>query len=341
MKNLLTRLRRTGLLFLIGIFLIIYLGLGALFIQQSPKQKELNGQIAKQGLVAAKPLPPADKLKAEADEVKVALAPLTDYAVLEVLVKIAQQSGINVDLEADRFNVPPAGKATEVKIGEGKYQVMPIKNIKVQGTYENVVKFVADLDAGTTLKTMVLRKAVISEVEIMFEDVEKERRQEWQDVQAAVKTMMAENGLETIPRPRDFAGEVAFNDMTAFPDVLSDWVKEVGGKTADPKGNSYIDGDKAGYLLFGQDVTGDGKLTGLVDYLKLKTTKYYYTCEADGGVRQFGSAVVYGAVEYLGSELSWIETQAAVDVDIYFKVEKPAETKPAAQAQPKPTTGGK
>ena len=341
MKNLLTRLRRTGLLFLIGIFLIIYLGLGALFIQQGPAQKELNERIASQSIVAARPLPPADKLKAEADEVKVALAPLTDYAVLEVLVKIARQSGINVDdTEAKKFSVPPAGKATEVKIGDGQYQVMPIKNIKVQGAYENVVKFVADLDAGTTLKTMVLRKAVISEVEIVFEDVEKERRQEWRDVQEAVKTMMAENGLETIPYPMDFAGEVAFNDMTAFPDAISDWTGDVGGKTADPKGTKYVDGDKAGYLLLGQDVTGDGKLTGLVDYLKIKTTKYYYTCEADGRVRQFGSAVIYGAVEYLGSEPSRFETQAAVDVDIYFKVEKPAETKPATQTPPKTTTGG-
>ena len=328
-------------MFLIGIFLIIYLGLGALFIQQGPAQKKLNDQIAQQSVVAAKALPPADKLKAEADEVKVALAPLTDYAVLEVLVKIARQSGINVDDAAKKFSVPPAGKATEVKISEGKYQVMPIKNIKVQGSYENVMKFVSDLDAGTTLKTMVLRKAVISEVEITFEDVEKERRQEWQDVQEAVKTMMAENGLETIPYPRDFAGEVAFNDMTAFPDAISDWTADVGGKTADPNGNSYIDGDKAGYLLSGHDITGDGKLTGLVDYLKIKTTKYYYTYGVDGQVRQFGSAVIYGAVEYLGSELFWFETQAAVDVDIYFKVEKPAETKPAAQAQPKPTTGGK
>jgi len=327
-------------LFLIGIFLIIYLGLGALFIQQGPAQKKLNDQIAHQSVVAAKALPPADKLKAEADEVKGALAPLTDYAVLKELVKIARESGINVDDAAKKFSVPPAGKATEVKIGEGKYQVMPIKNIKVQGAYENVVKFVADLDAGTTLKTMVLRKAVISEVEIMFEDVEKERRQEWQDVQAAVKTMMAENGLETIPYPMDFAGEVAFNDMTAFPDAISDWTGDVGGKTADPNGNSYVDGDKAGYLLSGHDITGDGKLTGLVDYLKTKSTKYYYTCEADGQIRQFSGSAVHGVIEYLGSEASWFETQAAVDVDIYFKVEKPAETKPATQTPPKTTTGG-
>ena len=341
MKNLLTRLRRTGLLILIGIFLIIYLGLGALFIQQGPAQKKLNDQITQQSVVAAKALPPADKLKAEADAVKVALAPLTDYAMLEILVKIARQSGINVDdTEAKKFSVPPAGKATEVKIGEGKYQVMPIKNIKVQGAYDNVMKFVADLDAGTTLKTMVLRKAVISEVEIMFEDVEKERRQEWHDVQAAVETMMAENSLETILYPRDFAGEVAFNDMTAFPDAISDWTGDVGGKTADPKGNSYIDGDKAGYILLSHDIIGDGKLTGLVDYLNIKTTKYYYTCEADGRVRQFNEQIVNGAIEYFDSALSRFETQAAVDVDIYFKVEKPAETKPATQTPPKTTTGG-
>lgn len=341
MKNLLSRLRRTGFLFLIGIFLIIYLGLGILFIQQGPTQKKLNEQIAKQSVVAAKPLPPADKLKAESDEVKTALVQPTEYGVLETLVKIARQSGIDVATEAKKFSVPPTGKPTEVKVGEGKYQVMPVKNVKAQGSYDNVLKFVADLDAGTTLKTMVLRKVAISEVEIMYEDAEKERRQEWRDVQAAVKTMMAENGLTELPYPRNAAGEVAFNDMTVFPDAISDWTEEVGGKKADPKGSKYIDGDKAGYLLLGHDITGDGKLTGLVDYLKLKTTKYYYTCEADGQVRQFGGAVISGAAKYFGNEPSWFETQVAVDVDIYFKVEKPPEPKPVQQPQPKPATGGK
>lgn len=341
MKNLLTRLRRTGFLFLIGIFLIIYLGLGILFIQQGPKQEDLNEQITKQSIVAAKPLPPADKLKAETDEVKAALAPLNDYAVLEILVKIAQQSGIDVSGEARKFSVPSANKPTEVTVGGGKYQVMSVKNIRVQGAYDNVMKFLTDLDAGNTLKTMVLRKVNLSEVEMTFDEKELARRQEWQDVQKAVKAMMAANGLKEIPHPRNFAGEFAYNDMNVFPDVLSDWGEPSGGKNTDPKGNEYIDGDKAGYLLSGQDITADGKSESLFDYLKIKTTTYYYTCEADGQVRQFSGPDVQSAKEYTGMELFWFETQAALDVDIYYKVEQPAAAKPAAQPQPKPATGGK
>lgn len=244
MKNLLTRLRRTGFLFLIGVFLIVYVGLGILYFQQSTKQKELTEQIAKQGVVAAKPLPAIDKLKAESEEVKLALAPLTDYAVLETLVKIARESGINIERAAGKFTVPPAGKVVEVKIGDGKYQVLPIKNLKVQGNYASVMKLVADLDAGKTLKTMVLKKAVISEVEIIYEGTEKERRQEWRDVQDAVKALMADNRLKTIPHPRNYDGEIAFNDMTAFPDILSSWVEKVVGRRPTPRATNTLMGTK-------------------------------------------------------------------------------------------------
>ncbi len=341
MNNLITRLRRTGFLFLIGIFLIIYLGLGIIYFQQGPKQNELNEAIAKQSVIAAKPLPLADNLKAEYDLVKQALNPVTDYAVLEILVKIAKASGINVADEAGKFNIPPPSKIIEVKIGDGKYQVLPIRNIKVQGKYDDVLAFVADLDAGKTLPTMVLKKAVISQVAVMYEGAEKERRQEWRDVQAAVNAMMLENALPAIPHARNFTGEVAFDDMTVFPDALSDWTEETGGKPADPKGNKYTDGDKVGYLLFGHDIIADGRQTNLVNYLKVKTTKYYYTCEANGTVRQFDGPAVGGAIEYRGSEEALTETQATVDVDIYYRVEKPAETKPPTpQPQPKPKTGG-
>ncbi len=339
MKNLLARLRRTGLLFLVGIFLIVYVGLGFLYFQQGPRQKKLNEQIVQQSIVAAKPLPPADKLQAEANDVKIALAPLTDYAVLKKLVEIARASGIDVSNTSGKFTVPAAGKVSEVTVGSGKYQVLPIKGIKVQGTYENVMQFVADLDAGKTMPTMVLRKASISEVEIPPAVADPARAQELQDVQAAVKALMEANGLETIPYPRDFGGEIAFNDMTVFPDVTSDWIGEDATKVTDSLGIRYRDGDKPGYVLNGNDFIADGQQTILADYFKVKKTKYYYTCEADGQVRQFASSLLQGALEYHYNLTPVYESQALVDVDVYYKVETKPATTPTVQ--PKPTTGAK
>ena len=72
-----TRLRRMGGLFLIGILVILCIALGALYIQQGARQKELSEQIAKVSLTVAKPLPNDEKLLAEYDEVKRSLSPLT------------------------------------------------------------------------------------------------------------------------------------------------------------------------------------------------------------------------------------------------------------------------
>ena len=337
MKNLSARLRRTGFLFLVGIFLIIYVGLGFLYFQQAPQQKKLNEQIIQQSIVAAKPLPVADKLQAEANEVKIALAPLTDYAVLEKLVTIARESGINVERAAGKFTVPAASKVTDVTVGSGKYQVLPVKNIKVQGSYEDVMRFVADLDVGRTLPTMVLRRAAISKIELPLASQDPSRAQELLDVQAAVGALMEANGLETLPYPRDFAGEVAFNDMTVFPDAASDWIGDRAGKLVDSLGLSYMDGDKPGYLLIGNDIIADGQQTNLADYFKIKKTKFFYTCEANGLVRQFNASILLGAMEYHFNLTPTFETQATVDVDVYYKV----ETKPITPTvQPKPTTTG-
>ena len=50
------------------------------------------------------------------------------------------------------------------------------------------------------------------------------------------------------------------------------------------------------------------------NYIPNLTTKYYYTCEADGTVRQFDGPDVATAIEYVD-----IEAVVTLDVDLYSK----------------------
>ena len=174
-KNLLNRFRQSAVLVLIGLFLIIYIAFGFIYWQQGSQQKELEEQSAKISLIVAKPLPSQEKLQAEYDEVNRALA-MTDSDAIAILVGIAEKSGISTDPDSDKFRVPST-KPKDEKVGGGTYQVFPFRSISVQGSYENVMAFIADLDSGTTLETMVLKKVTINQIEVEGEG-EKEARTE-------------------------------------------------------------------------------------------------------------------------------------------------------------------
>ena len=79
-----TRFGRMGLLFLVGIVVIVFAALGILYVQQEPRQRELTEQIHKLNLTLRRPLPDAEKLQAEYDEVNRALSPLTREGDLDI-----------------------------------------------------------------------------------------------------------------------------------------------------------------------------------------------------------------------------------------------------------------
>jgi len=324
-KALLTRFRHMGVLFVIGVFLIIFIALGILYFQQGAQQRELEEQITKLSLVVAKPLGSAEKLRAEYDEVNLALAPMTNIAAVAMLVSIAEKSGIDIGANAGKLRISPA-TVREEKMGVATYQVLSFKNITVQGDYDKVMAFISTLDSGETLKTMVLKKVAIRQVEVRFVDEEGDRRAEFRNVASAVIDMMDDNGLFGIPNPMRFAGGVATNLMgddpdteatvEGFPDITT---------TAAEKGYIGTGSPRDGYVLYGHHKisTDDTTTFSTVNpYITILTTTYYYTCEADGTVRQFDGASVATATEYLGSEESRIETVAIVDVDIYTKPEE-------------------
>ena len=322
MENLFTRIGRMAFLLILGICVVAYVALGFFYWQQGEKQIELEEQIAKTSAIVSKPLPSAEKLNAEYDKVNEALIPLETPEALEKVVKIAQRSGIDIDPGSTMFNIPPPSSPGEQKIGENTYQVLALRDIKVQGDHESVMAFVSDLDSGKTLQTMVLRKISITYIDISYEGEEAARREEFRNISAAVLGMMADNALDEIPDPLSYDGGAATNYMgddtdtenvtEGFPDIVT---------TVAEKGYTGLDIPKDGYVLRNHDRISTDNTTQFesVNYIGVLTTRYYYTCETDGTVRQFDGPDVATAAEYLGSEGSRTDTIAKVDVDLYSK----------------------
>jgi hypothetical protein len=312
MENLLARIGRMAFLLIIGVCLVTYIALGIFYWQQGLKQEGLDEQIQKTSVIVSKPLAGTEKLQAEYEAVNQALAPLAVPESLKIIVGIAEDSGIDVDSTAGKINIPAPGSLEQKKIGENNYQVLSLKNIKVRGEPEYVTAFISDLDSGETMKNMVLTKFSISQTELEVKEAEKLRREEYRDVSLAVRTMMNDNGLTEIPAPLDYAGEVATNDMgltllTGFPDVST---------VAADRGYTGAGTPRDGYVLYQHDRIDTDNTTQyeVVSYISTGTTSYYYTCEADGTVRQFDGPDVTTAREYLD-----IETVVNLNVDIYTK----------------------
>ena len=320
-KKLLIKFWSLGVLLLIGLFLVIYIALGFVYLQQGAKQEELEKQIVNLSIVLDRVLPSGEELRAKYDEVNLALAPMDTKDAIEKLVSIAKESGIDIDPLTDRFHVPSA-KLSQEEMDGGTYQLLSFSDIRMQGDYDDVMAFISDLDSGKTIETMVLRRVLINDVEVEFTGEEGARRAEFRSVIAAVADMMDATALSTIPNPINFAGGVATNLMgddpntegtvEGFPDITT---------TDAARGYSGNATLRVGYVLYNHDKIDSDNTTlfETVSYINTLTTNYYYTSAADGTVRQFSEANPATATQYLGSEASKTEVIARVSVDIYTK----------------------
>ncbi|HUV75398.1 MAG TPA: hypothetical protein VMW00_01960 [Dehalococcoidales bacterium] len=305
LKTLIQRYWPTASLFLFGFFLILYTAMGILYFRQNSRQDELQERISGIMGVVSRPLPSVEKLQAEYDAVNQALVPFAAEEVLDIIVKIAEESGVDVDPASGEFTIPALTPAQTKKMGEGNYQVLAISNIRAQGDYDNVMAFVTKIDSNEILKTMALKSAHISQFAFAGTSEEKARQEEFYTIFLAVRDLMADNDLSEIPYPMDFVDGLATNKMgddpdtrnkiEGFPDIIS---------TIDQKGYTGEESPRNGYVLFEHDEIVDTDMDNFttVSYVDELETEYYYTCEADGTLRQFDGPDVTTATEYPISE---------------------------------------
>ncbi len=126
------------------------------------------------------------------------------------------------------------------------------------------------------------------------------RRTEYHNVASVIIAMMVDNGLASIPAPMTFVGGEASNymgDDTSTAGTVEGWPDNT--TTAANKGYTGAGTPRVGYVLYRHDKIGTDTTTfTTVSYASISKTKYYYTCETDGTVRQFNGATVATATEY-------------------------------------------
>lgn len=162
MDILVKSIRRTGLLIMIGLVVIIYIGLGFTYVQQGMKQKGLDEEVKQLTLWVAKPLPQDENLQAEYDEATRGLALMEAPDVIAMIVDVARERGIDVSPDGGKFSIPSPRSPVTQKVGDGEYQVLVISGIQVKGEYSAVMGFISDLGSGKGLKNMVVKKLSIT-----------------------------------------------------------------------------------------------------------------------------------------------------------------------------------
>ena len=110
------------------------------------------------------------------------------------------------------------------------------------------------------------------------------------NVQTAVVAMMVDNQLSTLPTGFvDDSGPLpATDNMSKFPHETAIVVTV---KINDPNGDAYVEGvdplgDKAGYILYQHDISGNDSQATLVNYVATEMTKGTYYVDASGTVEQ-------------------------------------------------------
>lgn len=163
MRNVINRVRRMGLLFIVGMLVIIGVGVGIVYLQQGAKQEDLQGQIDQLSLNLLRPLPSIEKIEAEYDEVKSALSPIAVTEIFDIIIEIAEENGIDTAPDSGKFSISPiaSGANKAGTVGSGSYMILSLLNIRVQGDCDAVVTFISELESGERLKTLVVKRVDI------------------------------------------------------------------------------------------------------------------------------------------------------------------------------------
>lgn len=164
LKDLLARFRGLAIPLLIGFFLIIYAGLGIVYLQQHREQNSLNAQIADLENTVSQKVQISEELQAQYNEAKQSIpAELKEEDVILAVLRIAEARGFDVSIESSDISITSALVRTE-KAGQSNYQVLPF-HIAIEGDYDKVMDFISDMDSALTLKTLVVEKLSVTKDE--------------------------------------------------------------------------------------------------------------------------------------------------------------------------------
>ncbi len=319
-KKILSRFYPSGYIILCGVIVLVYGVLAFVYIQQGIKQKDLSEKTESLSAIVSKPLSSTKELREEYDSIQETLAPIDDVRAIEILVEIAEKSGVDITPEAGKFTVPSPSNSKE-RVGSTQYNIIKFNNVSVQGEYENVKAFINDIESGNTIPNIKITSMSISELEVGVQGEELIRRQELRMVIDAVNRMMEDNQLYFIHNPLNVAEGEATNLMgddpetpfitEGFPDIYTP-VRQ--------KGYTGNGTPRDGYVLYNHDRISpeDPTTYTTVNYINDFMTTYYYTCESNGQVRQWDGPIIETANEYTDTETVITELRAYLNIKIYM-----------------------
>ena len=145
LKPLLARYAQTAFLVFMGLILIVYLGMGFLYLQQDPQQKDYQDKTDKLTAILRSPIPSFTELQAAYDNVMGSLTPLADNVTIALLVGVAKAHGIDVSEESGKFQVPVPSHSA------GAYRITSFKGVHVEGSFDNVTALISVLDSNKPL----------------------------------------------------------------------------------------------------------------------------------------------------------------------------------------------
>ncbi len=133
--------------FIIGLFLVIYASLGAVYFKGHTGREDLNSQITRNRTILQRPHPNLEELKKQLSQAEAALAtfprPEQSIELFDALIDVARES--KVELISIQAASPVQKQDKDIS-----YTLLPF-NIMVQGSRENLLIFVIGLEQGAGL----------------------------------------------------------------------------------------------------------------------------------------------------------------------------------------------
>ncbi len=126
------------------------------------------------------------------------------------------------------------------------------------------------------------------------------RRTEFHNLASAVIAMMTDNNLSSIPLPYTFAGGTGYNYLGDDPSTAGTTEGFPDNQTtAAAKGYTGVGTPRVGYVLYRHDKIGTDTTTfTTVNYVSMLKTRWFYTCETDGTLRQWDTSTLTGEHTY-------------------------------------------
>jgi hypothetical protein len=156
MNQLTARLKVLAFPLLMGLLVIIFVAIGVVYLRQGGEQEQLRLDIAQQSRIVARAQQSAEGVEERFKMVQEAIPPadLEETSVYEVILDVAERSGVtaSVSLNSD----------SRKKVGKTTYRVLAF-TVTAQGSPDAVRDFIEALDREQiTLPTLVLDSLKLS-----------------------------------------------------------------------------------------------------------------------------------------------------------------------------------